>query len=136
MSIGEVAEAMTDDEDELMWALMRFGSHFFADWPFGALANSSRQRDLWEVKQEPGRIALKALGFAGRDPRDSADPARPLLVILAPGRTWSEARTEVERRPNTACWIGQVPLRAERTLLKRWLAVMRVAEPWFMNQVT
>jgi energy-coupling factor transporter ATP-binding protein EcfA2 len=120
--IDELADAI-DDDDEINWALLGFGGQFFADWPLGTLTGGSGRSDLWDISQRPGFVALKPRLADGSVP-DLAD--RPRLVILAPGRSWSEAREVVGESSSTACWIGAAPTPSGRQVLKQWLAVTRL----------
>lgn len=120
--IDELADGI-DDEDEINWALLGFGTQFFADWPLGSLSGGGGRSDLWDISQRTGSVALKP-----RSANGASSPAgdRPRLVILSPGRSWSEAREVAGDSKTTACWIGAAPTPAGRQVLKQWLAVTRL----------
>src|SRR6185369_12692939 len=53
--LDEVADAI-DDEDEVTWSLLGFGSHFFADWPIVEGPAVSGRNAVWEVNQSPAVV--------------------------------------------------------------------------------
>ncbi len=124
--VEELADTI-EDEDELAWALATFGGHYFADWPLGETVPGPLRGDLWEISQYPGAITLQArVPMSDGDSPPAASP-RPRLVILAPGRTWSEARDEAMRSNASSVWLGGVATPDGRQALKNWIAVTRLA---------
>lgn len=122
--VDEMADSIADD-DEIMWALLGFGRNVFADWPLSLATSRPGPSAGWELTQQPGAIMLRP---DGDDRESGAKAARPRLVILAPGRSWSEGREVVTRLKNTVCWIGAAPIPAGVQVLKKWIATTRLAD--------
>jgi energy-coupling factor transporter ATP-binding protein EcfA2 len=124
--VDEVADAI-DDEDEVAWALLSFGGHFFADWPIVDSTAVAGRNPIWEVGNSPGAVTVRAIG-------DDDEGERPSLVILAAGRPWSDARDVVGDSKGVACWIGAAPTPTGTQTVKKWIAVTRLADDERFNR--
>jgi energy-coupling factor transporter ATP-binding protein EcfA2 len=120
--VDELADTV-EDEDELTWAMLAFGGHVFADWPFALGSVASVRSSVWDVSLDRGAVTLRPAGL-GAD----AESDRPSLVVFAPGRTWSEAHEEATTSPSVVCWIGAATTPAATQALKKWIAVSRLSD--------
>ncbi len=130
--IDEVADSI--EEDELSWALLRFGDQVFADWPFAASPSGASRTSVWDVTTSSGAVTLRPGAPLITPATDEAAGERPCLVILAPGRSWSEARAEIGESKNTACWIGAAATPAGTQAIRKWVAVTRLADDERFNR--
>jgi energy-coupling factor transporter ATP-binding protein EcfA2 len=108
-----------DDENEVAWALLGFGGRTFADWPLDLARPTATASPAWDVAQHDNAVTLRPAGSTDGGPR---------LVILAPGRPWSDARDIVSTMPDAACWIGAAMTPTAQQTIKRWIAVNRLAD--------
>ncbi len=122
--VEELADSIEDDS-ETHYALLGIGGNVFADWPFAASPSGPNRTDLWQIDASEGLITLQARTLDGRD--EPADTRRPRLVLIPPGRPWSEATEIVRDDALAACWIVSKPTSAERAAMRRWLAAARLS---------